>query len=388
VTDDPLPPKRRIGFLIDRWDPQRGGAERALATFAAWLEARGHEVLVFAVEGPPEGLPAPGLFVPVQTHGLTRGARERRLAAALCESARAMGCDLTVGTRHLAQVDFYWPHGGAHAATLRALGKRARGRHRTFLDLERAALADGGARRVICVSELVRQEMMDFYPTCAARLRVVPNGLDLERFGLQVRAPAREALLGLAGWQAEQPEQAAQPVLTFIARQPKLKGLPVLLKALERLQDRPWRLVISGPKDARRWRKRAARQLSPERVFVTPELDPQIAAAGSDLLVLPSRRDTSSLVVLEALASGTPVLVSAAVGAGGQLEHREQGEIFAARPKVSDLADCIARRLGRLQAGEPDRALITQATAGLGLEQWMLALEQALLELSSHKRVG
>lgn len=183
----------RVGFLIDRWDPTRGGAERALATFAAWLAARGHEVLAFGLQGPPAGVDAPGTFVPVHAQGLTRGRRERRLARALVESAESMGCEVTVGLRHLERVDLYWPHGGSHAATLEALGKRPWGRHRAFLDLERRALADGGARRVVCVSELVRRELLDHYPSSAPRLVLVPNGLDLERFQVGARAATRSS---------------------------------------------------------------------------------------------------------------------------------------------------------------------------------------------------
>lgn len=374
---------RRIGILIDRWNPRRGGAERALATFAAWLGARGHEVFVFGLEGPPPGVSAPGMFIPVQTYGVTRGARERHLSEALIVGAHAMRCDLTIGIRHLSRVDFYWPHGGAHAATLKALRKRAVGRHRTFLDLERDAVADGGARRVICVSELVRQELLDFYPTCAARLRLVPNGLDLERFDISARPAARDELLQLTGW------EPGAPILMFIARNPKLKGLPVLLKALGRIRQQPWRLVISGPKEIRGWRKRAIKACGdPQRVFVTQELDPLVAAAGADLLLHPSRRDTSGLVVLEALATGTPVLISEAVGARDRLQDRSQGELCAARPKPADLADQLQARLAGMQAQTPDRAHIAQATAGLDLESWMTALENELLELAPPQNVG
>jgi hypothetical protein len=45
----------RIGFLIDRWRPDRGGAERAMADLASWLADRGHDVRAFAIEGDGPG---------------------------------------------------------------------------------------------------------------------------------------------------------------------------------------------------------------------------------------------------------------------------------------------------------------------------------------------
>lgn len=373
----------RVGFLIDRWHPRRGGAERALATFAAWLEARGHEVLAFALEGPPRGETAPGTFIPVRTHGFRRSTRERHLAKALVETAQGMRCDVTVGVRHLSRVDLYWPHGGAHAATLRALGKRARGRHRTFLALEHEAVADGGARRIVCVSELVRQEMLDFYPTCARRLTLVPNGLDTERFNSSQREGARRSLLESSGGLGR------EPILTFVGRNAKLKGLAVLLKALARLQDRPWRLVVAGPSDTARWRRRAAKCLSrSQRVFVSEDLDPLQLAAGSDLLVLPSKRETCGLVVLEALACGTPVLISEAVGAKEVLRDPQQGSVFPVKVKPAELAKLISEQLDAIELGITERSVVAEAVVGRGLGDWMGAMEEQVLEIARSPALG
>ena len=42
----------RVGFLIDRWQPERGGAERALAAFLTRSQERGHRcVLVITGKG-------------------------------------------------------------------------------------------------------------------------------------------------------------------------------------------------------------------------------------------------------------------------------------------------------------------------------------------------
>jgi len=365
----------RVGLLIDRWEPRRGGAEVALATFASWLEERGHEVLVFARSGPPAGERAPGELVLVRAGGFGRGARERRLAQALLDEAEAR-CDVTVGVRHLPRVDLYWPHGGAHAATLRALGKSARGRHRVFLELERAALAEGGARSVVCVSGLVQRELAELYPEAESRLRLVPDGVDLDRFRPAARAAARAALRSFGG-------EDAEPLLTFVGRNPRLKGLPLLLQALERLGQRSWRLLIAGPPDAEAWARRAQRHLGrPGRVHGAAHLDALALAAASDTLVLPSRRDPCGLVTLEALACGTPVVVSDAVGAGEVLSDAEQGAVFPLAEGVDSLARCLEERLDHLSSGVVDRAQIASAVADRGLDAWMSAMERELLEIA------
>ena len=62
----------RVGLLIDRWDPLRGGAERALDQLARHLAGAGHEVHVFGARCKAQ---PPGEFHAVRSGGRTRGAR-------------------------------------------------------------------------------------------------------------------------------------------------------------------------------------------------------------------------------------------------------------------------------------------------------------------------
>src|SRR5688572_20240081 len=96
-----------VAFLIDRWEPERGGAERALAALAEHLGRRGLRVLAFASRASPQAL---GEFHAVATGGWSRKSRERALARALSGAARQAGADVTIGVRHLEQVDVFWPH--------------------------------------------------------------------------------------------------------------------------------------------------------------------------------------------------------------------------------------------------------------------------------------
>lgn len=365
----------RIGFVIDRWQPGRGGAERALELLALHLERRGYRVLVFALAGPRPGELAPGTLHLVCAPALTRGGRERRFAERALASAREAGCELVVGVRHLPRADLYWPHGGSHAQTLELLGKRARGRHRSFLALERELLDRGGARAIVCVSSLVRDELLRRHPACAPRLHLVPNGVDLERFHPRERAAARAALLA----RLARPEP---PLLGFAGRNARLKGLDTLLRALAGLQDRPWTLVAAGPARLRPWRRMARRLGLPEwRVHFASHLPALELAAGVDLALLPSRRDPAPLYLLEALASGTPVIASARAGTS-ECIGPESGALIADPEDVAGLRSALASWLERVESGAVDRERVRSSVAARGLAPWMEALERLLLELA------
>jgi len=371
----------RVGFLIDRWQPKRGGAERQLELFARHLEERGHEVRAFGARGPRAGEASAGTFERVRAGGLGRGARERALARALVAAARAASCDVTLGVRHLPEVDLLWCHGGAHLVTLRARWRArhagwpapdpfpVRGRHRTFLAFERQLLA-GGARAVACPSELVRAELAATYPGCEPRLALEPNGVDLERFHPARRAASRAHLRGRLGLA----ERAALVVLA--ARDPLLKGLAQLFDALRLLAGEPWHLLVAGARRPAVWRRRAARAGLGARISFAHDVDAATLAAGADLCALPTWRDTSGLVLLEALAAGTPVVTTRLAGDSPRV--RPEAGAVVADPADPGLAPALGEWIGRALGGGADPEAARACVADRGLARAHASLERLL----------
>ena len=371
----------KVGLLIDHWDPRRGGAEACMDLLARHLVRAGHEVCIVGASAQGE---LPGPFQCVRGMGLSRGVRERRLGRNMTAAARGLGCDVTVAVRHVEQPSVLWLHGGAHLATLEARWRAAhrgralpaalavRGRHRTFVDLERRALAGaerGGAGRVICPSPLVAAELKRCHPKAAIPRVVIENGVDLERFHPGLRADARAQLHSQLGLPTD------LPLIVTGARNPLLKGVPHLLRALHQVPG-PWCFVLAGPKRARAWARRARRAgLKDEGVRVLADLAPEILAAGADLCVQPTWRDPCPLVTLEALAAGTPVVTTALSGLATCVE--QAGGVVIPDPSCEDaLAAAVTRSLAEPPSPERVRA----AVADRGVGPWMEAVEAVLLE--------
>jgi len=357
----------RVGLLIDRWDPRRGGAERALDQLAQHLAGAGHEVHVF---GAGCQVPPPGEFHAVRAGGLTRGAREKRLGRSMTAAARGVGCDVTVGVRHLERVDLLWLHGGVHRVSVgaRHAARRGRhaeqevllGRHRVFEELERAAI-EGGARRVVVPSPGVQREVVGLYPAAAERTFVVEPGVDLTRFHPDARAaarPARRRELGLG-------EDAR--LIALPAANPRLKGLPSLLAALD-LDGDPPHLVVAGSRRCPRGVRRRP------RVHWRPRLDPLLLAAGADLVALPTWRDTFGLALVEALACGTPVVTSHYAGAAERV--RAAGCRIDAAPEHPEAV------LAALRPARSDVHTLRRAVADLDLEASLVRVTQHLEDLA------
>ena len=164
-------------------------------------------------------------------------------------------------------------------------------------------------------------------------------------------------------------------------RDPWRKGLPTLLAALAALRSRPWHLLVAGLRSPSAWMRRAG--LPASAATFRAHVDPVALASASDLCLLPTWRDPCGLVVLEALACGTPAITTAAAGAAEALGDAECGTVLP-EPGRSDLLQAaIAGWLERLAEKPPDRMRVRAAVADRGLCAWLGAMEAALLELAA-----
>jgi glycosyltransferase involved in cell wall biosynthesis len=136
-------------------------------------------------------------------------------------------------------------------------------------------------------------------------------------------------------------------ILTFVGRLGPEKNLPCLLRALHRLQQQGARrrigvwLVGDGSERANLEGKIA--ELALDHVDMLGERqDVEALFAHSDAVVLPSIREGLSNAILEAMASGKPVIASAVGGSPEIVRHEENGLLFPSNDDQA-LADAIAR---------------------------------------------
>jgi len=137
-------------------------------------------------------------------------------------------------------------------------------------------------------------------------ITIIPNGIDPEDFKDDGVAAFR-AKYGLAG----------VPFILFMGRLNAAKGPDLLLRAFcnARKALAPYHLVFAGPDQnmSTELRAIAVQHDVAERVHFLGYVggpDKSRAYYAADLLVIPSRREAMSIVVLEAGITGTPVLMT------------------------------------------------------------------------------
>jgi len=147
----------------------------------------------------------------------------------------------------------------------------------------------------------------------------LPNAIDLSRFQHSWQKAEIRRQLGL-------PTQA--PLAIYAGRIGKEKNLTFLLSAFARLQE-PGHLMIVGDGPQLSSLKQMAAELEiAERVHFSGRVAYENMSkyyAAADFFVMSSTTEVKPLVVLEALASGLPVLAVAACGTSDTLRHGFDG---------------------------------------------------------------
>lgn len=198
-------------------------------------------------------------------------------------------------------------------------------------------------RAVVALSPAEADTLREIYGRVAPPITVIPNGVDLERFHVPTPAEREEAR---ALFQLDDEARVA----LFVGHEFSRKGLDIAIEAL--VQAPTVLLMVLGGKAEEIDASRAQAEklgVTPRVFFAGPRFDLEKFFASADMLVLPSAYEANALVLLEALASGLPVLTTAVGyapeliddGVNGFLLPREPG-VFAGRMEEVAAADAGA----------------------------------------------
>ncbi|WP_380879212.1 glycosyl transferase [Sphingomonas sp. DBB INV C78] len=332
----------RIVIVTDAWAPQVNGVVRTLQSVGAEMEAMGHEIAFVS----PDMFPS----MPCPTYP------EIRLAFALA---------VQVGRK----IAGHAPD-AVHIATEGPLGLAARRwclRHGiAFTTAYHTQFPDYVARRTGVPAEWIWRYIRWFHaPSAAVLASTVTVRRTLEAHGVaNVRPWGRGVDLAL--FRPDAPPHPAfaglpRPIQLYVGRVAVEKNVEAFLAV-----DRPGTKVVVGDGPLLPTLKRQ----HPAILFLGPLSGEALAGAyaGADVFVFPSRTDTFGLVMIEALASGTPVAAYPVIGPVDVLDSRS-----GAMAEELDAAIGAALLLDRAGAAAHGRSFGWRESA----EQFLAALVPA-----------
>jgi UDP-glucose:(heptosyl)LPS alpha-1,3-glucosyltransferase len=346
----------KIGLVIFQSEESRGGAERYTVDIAEGLAARRHSVeLISSSFGKPIAGVRP---VEIEARAATRAGKYVQFLKNLDAHLAQSKYDLIHAMLPVKRCDIYHPHAGMAKATMqshfssssgpaRALAiarNRLNRKRRLYAEVEAKLIYGSDRPIVLCLSDYSKGLVLRHYPDIGEQLVKLFNGTDLARFDPGAHTAARSAMrrgLGIA---------EDTTVGLMIAQNFQRKGLAEVIAATASIANRSADaapvIVVLGKDDCTRGRLQARRLGIEKRIVFAGES--KVAAdfyAAADFFVLPTRHDSCSLVVLEALAMGVPVISTVFNGACEAMTSGLHGYVLEDPSNVSALADAMTRLL-------------------------------------------
>jgi UDP-glucose:(heptosyl)LPS alpha-1,3-glucosyltransferase len=367
----------RLALNFPRIDPSRGGAETYVVDLCRSLIRAGHQVDLYAESWKEGSLPPEVRAVRVPAPGRTRVQRIWAFARNSAAALQQADYDCTVGFINTYEHDVIIPQGGVHEGSLQAnarrfasplvrrlylLGKRLNPKNAVFRMIEARQYDPRLQTRVVAVSHMVRRHLQQFHHVPRERIAVVPNAIDQQRVRLSHPGATRCAFRNRLGI------EPGELVGLFVGHNFALKGLSPLMRALgerARRSGRTIHLLVCGGGQVTRFR-RHARELGLGETIHFQGFHPDIREcyAASDFFVFPTYYDPCSLVVLEALAAGLPVITTMQNGAGELLTDGKDGFVISSPNAQGELIAALDQMANDLR-----RTAMAAAAAALGREQ-------------------
>jgi len=373
----------KLGIVRQRYTPF-GGAERFVERAIDALTLRGVGIRVYTRRWPRArtGTMEPVICDPFYLGSLWRDASfARAVRAALARDRpevvqtheRIEGCDIFRAGDGLHRV---WLEERLRAGDrLTRLRIAANPYHRYILDAEARVFAHPGLEAVICISQMVRDDIRAHFAIPDERLHVIYNAVDRREFGPEVRThrAATRAALGL---------NDGHVVFLLVGSGFARKGVATAISALERLPSQARLVIVGRDKNPKRYARMVRHAgLSSRVVFAGPRQDPRPYYGAADAFVLPTLYDPLSNAVLEALACGLPVVTSRRCGAGELVVAHDAGWICDAHDDAA-IAEAMGRLLDpevRMLRGARAQAAVAALTPE-AMTQRLLRLYESLLE--------
>lgn len=196
---------------------------------------------------------------------------------------------------------------GNHRGYLKAMDKpgwKLRDRIQDYLDHQ----AYENSELILATSKMVKRELIHFYQVPAEHIKVLypPVNTDIFNPGIKQLQKRYRRRFGL---------HDNKQYFVFISTSNRRKGLPLLLRIFSHLRDSTFHLLLAGPN------LKNPKLPNVTNLGFVENTNELLAAA--DCLIHPARYEPFGQVVIEAIQSGTPVIVSDMVGASELISPAE-----------------------------------------------------------------
>ena len=322
--------KLDIAFALFKYFPH-GGLQKSFFNVLKEAIKREHLITVYCLSW--EGNIPDGVNVKIlQTRGFSNHAQCSNFAVQLKEINEKKQHDIVIGFNRVPNLDIYYCADVCYQKYVeesRSLISKFTGRYQTYKSFEEEIFLPNQPTEILSISESENKNYQEVYDTESERFHLLPPGIMKQKFRKALasnRNRTREKL--------EIPSNAT--ILLMVGSDFERKGVDRTIEALAALPSdlkNNTHLVVAGRGMSRSLRRLATIKQVAQRVHFLGGRDdiPELMAA-ADLLLHPAYYETAGSVILEAIVTGLPVLVTQSCGFSFHIEAAQAGEVIPDRP--------------------------------------------------------
>ena len=321
-----------------------GGAEQFADSFIHQLAESGHEVHIFANSWAPSHHSNIHHHFVATLH-FNAFVRTLSFARSVAKKIREQHFDIIQSHEKTWKQDVYRAGDGCH---IKWLSQRSRNLsplqnlflylnpfHQLILKLEKSIFESGQCKKIVAISQMVKNDILENYKCPPENITVVYNGVDLKRFHPDNKNTYRKLIREKLGI----PESST--LILFVGSGFERKGLQFLLQSTAYLKDKNWRLLLMGKGKFEKYMRFAPADKRTQ--IIAKEPDPEIEKyyAAADIFILPSIYEPFGNANLEALATGLPVITTKYCGAADIINDKKNGLVVKDPFNPEEIAEKI-----------------------------------------------
>jgi len=299
----------KLAFCLFQYFPF-GGLQRDFFHIATACRDQGHEIHVFTMKWEGEIPPDFSLSL-ISAGGFTNHTRCRNFSNKVCACLKKGRFDLAVGFNKMRCLDVYYAADPCYKAGMeerKSVLYRTSPRYRTYAELEKAVFERSSHTHILLIALQEKAKFIARYGTPDERFHNLPPGITGDRrlpdHAEEIRNAVRNEF-GIAG---------DEFMLLMVGSGFATKGLDRSLAAIAGLPEKlrhKTKLFVIGKGKTRSFEKQAQGLVIADRLtFLGGRDDVPRFLVSADLLLHPARSENTGTVLMEAMASGLPVLAT------------------------------------------------------------------------------
>lgn len=316
----------KFAILIFKYFPF-GGVQRDMLRIANDLVALGQSVTIYTGEWRGE-LPENIDVKLLPVHGIFNHQRHQYLINQMQSALKNSAFDLVIGFNRMSQLDVYFaadPCFVARANKERPWWYRLTARYRFFAASEHAVMRADSDCKILLIEPNEKKQYQALYQTPESRFHLLSPNIP-QRFLEVSHAQARREVRHLFALPAH-----ATLLLSVCANFP-LKGVDRSIVALASLPDHirvdTWLLVIGGGNVNAMMKQAKKYGVEKQVLFTGSREDVPTLMHAADVMLHPARSELAGLVIIEAMVSGLPQIVTDLCGYAFHVQTANAGVVL------------------------------------------------------------